>query len=360
MADPGPAARTPVDKLSAQAAAILTAWGLAPTQVEGTTRVMVAADLRGIESHGVSTLSLYDDFRRWGRLTLNPEIRVVRESPVTALLDGGGLGHAPGLQAMDLAVEKCARAGVSVVAVRNSNHFGAAGVYALEAVRKGFIGIAMTNVWRPGIVPTHGTTPMFGTNPIAFAAPAGRNQPFCLDMATSTVAFNKIKLANWAGKPIPVGWAMDGEGKPTTDSAVAAKHICLTPLGGVPAMSSHKGYGLATMVEILAGTLAGASFSAIRNVREPEAERYNVGHFFMALDPGAFRGEDDFKNDLDAMIDALHAVPPANPDQPVLVAGDPEQAAFEDRTRNGIPLSEEVRKLLERLAREARVPWMLG
>lgn len=346
--------------LSRQVSAILTAWGMPPEQVEVTARVMIAADLRGIDTHGIATLSLYDDFRRWGKLTLTPEIKVVRESPVTALLDGGGgLGHFPGVKAMELAIAKCAATGVGVVAVRNSNHYGAAGIYALQAVERGFIGVSTTGVWRPGVVPTFGAEPMFGTNPIAFAAPARRHPPFCLDMATSTVAIGKVKLAALHGEPIPPGWALDNEGRAVTDAKNAMKHLSMTPLGGTPEMSSHKGYGLGAMVEILSTILPGACFSATRQQKNPDAERYNVGQFFLALDPKAFRGEGEFESDLDDMIDALHAMKRADPAQPVLVPGDPEQAQIAGRTRDGIPVTEEMARNLRRIAESCGAEFLL-
>jgi LDH2 family malate/lactate/ureidoglycolate dehydrogenase len=351
----------PADLLRRQAAAILSAWGLPKEQVEATTHVLVAANLRGIDSHGVSMLTLYDEHRRGGKLTLQPRIKVVRESPVTALIDGdGGLGHFPGLKAMDLAIEKCARSGLAAVAVRNSNHYGAAGIYALRAVERGFIGIATTATWRPGIVPTFGAQAMLGTNPIAFAAPAKRNPPFCLDMATSTVSLNKIKLAALHGEAIPPGWALDAQGRPVTDAKQAVQHVLLAPLGGSPEMSSYKGYGLATMVEILSTTLSGSFFAGTRQEKHPNAERYNVGHFCLALDPKAFRGEGEFEKDLDDLLDSLHATPRANTNEPVLVAGDPEQACFVERSRAGIPVSPEMAKTLRRIAGGCGAEWLLG
>jgi LDH2 family malate/lactate/ureidoglycolate dehydrogenase len=347
--------------LSAQAAAILRAWGLDDDSIAATVEVMLYADLRGIESHGVSTLTLYDEYRRSNKLTLRPQPRVVRETPVTALLDGdGGLGHLPSLRAMRLACEKAAKCGVGVVSVRNSNHFGAAGAYAMMAAERSLIGFVTCATWRPGIVPTFGADAMLGTNPIAFAAPGKNGPPFCLDMATSTVAFNKVKMAAWHGKELRPGWAMDAQGQPLTDAAAAVKSIRLTPLGGLPEMSSHKGYGLATMVEILSTTLSGSFFAATRPKEHPDAPRHNVGHFFLALDPKTFRDEGEFEADLDAVTNALRATRRADEVQPVLVAGDPERKMFFERTRNGIPLSEEMRQTLRGLGEVVGAPWLLG
>ncbi len=349
------------EQLSAQAATILRAWGLDDDSIAATVEVMLYADLRGIESHGVSTLTLYDEFRRSGKLTLRPQVRVVRETPVTALLDGdGGLGHLPSQRAMRLAIEKAAKCGVGVVSVRNSNHFGAAGAYAMMAAERGLIGFVTCATWRPGIVPTFGADAMLGTNPIAFAAPGKAGPPFCLDMATSTVAFNKVKLAAWHGKELRPGWAMDATGQPLTDAAAAVKSIRLTPLGGLPEMSSHKGYGLATMVEVLSTTLSGSFFAATRPQEHPDAPRHNVGHFFLALDPKAFTDEGEFESGLDSMLAALRATRRADESQPVLVAGDPEQEQLAARSRDGIPLSDEMRGTLRKLGEAVGAQWLLG
>src|SRR5437773_274342 len=163
----------PAELLGRQLTAIFEAWGMKGEPVEITVRMLLAADLRGIDSHGIAMLPLYDEFCRAGKLTLNPDVKVVRETPASALLDGGGgLGHYPSFKAMNLAMEKCSAVGVGAVGVRNSNHYGAAGVYALRAAERGYIGLATTSVWRPTVAPTFGAESMFGTNPIAFAAPA--------------------------------------------------------------------------------------------------------------------------------------------------------------------------------------------
>jgi LDH2 family malate/lactate/ureidoglycolate dehydrogenase len=352
--------RVAADRLRRQLAAIFGAWGMPAGQAAVTVERMVESDLRGVDSHGVAMLALYDELRREGRLTVAPEVRVVRESPVTALIDGGGgLGHYPSTRAMELAVAKAMAAGIGAVAVRNSNHYGAAGVYALMAVRAGLIGVSTTGVHRPAVVPTFAAEPMFGTNPIAFAAPAGRNSPFCLDMATSTVAIGKLKLAAFAGRVIPEGWAVDDRGRPLTDPHQALRHRHLTFLGGTPEMSSHKGYGLGAMVEILSTILPGASYAPLRQSRRPGAARHDVGHFFLALDPKAFRGEGEFEADLDDMIDALHAARPADPAEPVLVAGDPETRAVAERERDGIPLSPAVLDIVRAVCAGCGAPNLL-
>jgi LDH2 family malate/lactate/ureidoglycolate dehydrogenase len=352
--------RIPAERLHRQVASILRAWGMPPEQVDVTARKMLEADLRGVDSHGVYMLPLYDELRRDGKLEAAAKVNVVRESPVTALIDGGGgLGHYPSHLAMTIAIDKCRATGVGLTAVRNSTHYGAAGVYALMAVEHGFMGLSTTAVFRPGVVPTFGAQAMLGTNPIAFAAPAKRNAPFCLDMATSTVAVGKLNLALLHGTSIPEGWATDDHGRPVTDPKIGLKYRNLTPLGGIPAMSSHKGYGLGAMVEILSTLLPGAYYAPTRAHRHPNAPHHNVGHFFMALDPKVFRDAGEFETDLDDLIDALHAAPRADPAQPVLVAGEPEERAYADRRRNGIPIPSGLARIVRDIAAACGAEFLL-
>jgi LDH2 family malate/lactate/ureidoglycolate dehydrogenase len=347
----------PAETLSSQIDAIFAAWGMSGPAREACVRLMIAADLRGIDSHGVMMLPLYDELRREGRLKMDPDVKVVRESPVTALVDGDmSLGHYPADTAMKLAIRKARGSGLAAVAVRNSNHFGAAGVYAMQAASSGLIGMAMTNVWNLAIVPTRAAQAMFGTNPIAFAAPAGAQPAFCLDMATSTVAIGKLKLAILHGKPLPRGWALDADGRVTEDASAALDARLLTPVGGTPELSSHKGYGLAAMVEILCAMLPGAWYAPTREARHPGEKRFNVGHFFLAMDPHAFRGEGEFEDDLDDMIAALRAAKRANPREPVLVHGDPERAQMERRGRDGIPVPDALAETIRAIAAGCGAP----
>jgi LDH2 family malate/lactate/ureidoglycolate dehydrogenase len=287
-------------------------------------------------------------------------VAVERETAVTALVDGGGgLGHYPSVTAMRLACDKAEAAGVGVVAVRNSHHYGAAGPYAEMAARRGLLGMSMTAVARPTVVPLYGADAMFGTNPIAFAAPAEHNQPFLFDVATSTAAVGKLTLASRQGKPVPEGWALDDAGRPVTNADEALVHRRLTPLGIDRVMGGHKGYGLAMMVEILCTTLSGAKFGPLRELRDPDAARHDVGHFFLAINPDAFRAPGAFEADLDEMIDALRATRPVDPAEPVQVAGDPEYRARETRAREGIPLTAKLAEELREIARNANAPYLL-
>lgn len=351
------------ETLKRQIVEIFRAWGMPEEHVATTVALMVEADLRGIDSHGIGMLPQYDLYRKEGKLNLRPEIRVLREGPTFLLLDADhSLGHVPAQMAMQAAIEKCAACGVGFASVRNSNHFGAAGVYSTMALERGFVGLCVTGTTQRSVVPTFAREPMFSTNPLALAAPAARNEPFSLDMATSTVAVGKLQIARRAGKRIPVGWAVNAEGRPEIDpaAAVAAVPKRLTPLGGTRELGSHKGYGLAMMVEILGSILSG-SFVGGRDPRTRQPGQYiNVGHFFLALDPAFFRGEPAaFTADMDRLIDYLHNTPPADPDRPVLVAGDPEHAARAERLRSGIPMTEALFEEVRQVARGCNAPFLL-
>lgn len=349
------------DQLARQVHGLLSAWGVPDVQAQSIVRVMMYADLRGIDSHGILMLSLYNDFRRQGRLVMAPDVRVVRDRAATVLIDGaGGLGHYPSEMAMASAIKKSREFGVGIASVRNSHHYGSAGAYASMAAREGLIGLSVSAVYRPGIVPTGGLVPMLGTNPIALAAPARRNDMFCLDMATSTAAVGKIKLAKLHGKQLPKGWSVDEKGNPVTDPDEGLRIRYLTPLGSEEILGSHKGYGLAAMVEVLSTMLSGASFAPLRDKKKPGAPGMDVGHFFMAIDPQFFREAGEFEDDLDEFIEALRATPPRDPATPVQVAGDPEHREYKKRMREGICVPSEVMQMLADLAREASAPFVLA
>jgi LDH2 family malate/lactate/ureidoglycolate dehydrogenase len=301
-----------------------------------------------------------------GVLNMTPEIKVVRETPVMALIDAdGSLGHAVSVRAMDLAITKAREMGIGGAGVRDSNHFGAAGVYALRAARTGLIGLSTTNAWTRTVAPTRARIGVFGTNPVAIAAPARRNRPFVLDMATSTVSVGKVNVRWLNDQPIPEGWILDEEGGSISDAARAREYIYkreeggLTPLGGTAGLSSYKGYGLAALVEILAGTLVGGTFTGISRGERNEKGRFNIGHFFMAIDPGAFRESGAFEADLDEMIDVLHGTEPVDPSEPVLVAGDPEWAHMAEREVNGIPIPERLVEGLRVIAEDCGAEFVL-
>ena len=339
-----------VSVLQDQIGAVLRQWGMSEQHIATSVRHISYADLHGIDSHGCSMLPYYHRLLGSGSITMTPRIDLVREGPTTALIDGGGgLGHVPADMAMSVAIGKCRAAGVGVVAVRNSGHFGAAGSYAEMAAQAGLIGFAMTNVGSPALVPTHGSTAMLGTNPIAFAAPARKNRPFLLDMATTIVPVGKVDMARRRGRSIPSGWAYGRGGQSTTNPDIAIAQRRMVPLGGTPTMGGHKGYGLAAMVEILSSVLSGHCETSD-----------GVGHFFLALDPGMFTSGAAFGDNLDSLLDRLRSTNPTSAGIRVRVAGDPEYEAAENNLLNGIPLTRSVIEDIRMVCRKSGAPFLIG
>jgi LDH2 family malate/lactate/ureidoglycolate dehydrogenase len=349
-----------------QIEAILRAWGMDESKLKLTAEVMVETDLRRIDSHGISMLMQYAQMNQAGQLRLNAEPRIVRQSATTALVDGGaGLGHPIAAMAMDLAIEKAKAHDVGVVSVFNSHHFGAAGYYAEMAAHRGLIGVVSSTTRIVSVVPTNGTERVLGTNPIAVAAPAGQHPGVLLDMSTSVVAANKVKVYALHEKELPPGWVVEGTGRPVTDPQEAFRTIFessdggLSPVGGSAEMGGHKGYGLGIIAQVLAGTLAGASFSPVRNLTQRPSDPDNIGHFFLALNPAAFRPLDEFKSDLDTVINTLRGTKPVRHDEPVLVPGDPERKAREDRLLKGIPIPPSLNEKVREIAKACGAPFLL-
>jgi len=354
-------------QIRSQLVSVFRAWGMSEPHADTTAEMMVETDLRGVDSHGISMLPTYDQEFRNGRLNMRPVFKTVREGAAMALIDAdASLGHPVSVHAMNLAVDKCRETGVAVVSVVNSHHFGAAGCYSKIAVDRGVIGMVTSATRGVTMVPTFAAEPVMGTNPIAFAAPAKRNPPFQLDMATTTVAAGKVKVYKLNHRPLPPGWVVDGNNQTVTEPEEAFRHVFerpeggITPLGGTREAGSHKGYGLAVLVHILGGTLSGASFSPIRNRTQRSSDPHNIGHFFLAIDPRAFRGDGEFEDDLDQVIDTLHGAKRADPAQPVLVAGDPEMATRQERLEGGVPIPDDLMDQLRAVASRAGVPFVLG
>ena len=354
------------DDVREQIRLILIAWGMSDDLAETTAHVMTETDLIGVDSHGISMLMTYEKKRAENRFDFTARPRIVRENAVAALMDAGGnLGHPVSVAAMELAIKKARETAVGVVSVRNSHHFGAAGYYAKLAADEGLVGWVASGARGITVVPTRASRPVLGTNPLAFAAPATRNRPFVLDMATSTVAVGKVKVYGFNNKPIPEGWVADGAGQPITDANKAYDLLLnsdtggLTPVGGKPELSSHKGYGLGLMAHILGGVLSGGSFTPIHKPKEGPNDPENIGHCFMAIDPDFFRDEGQFEADLDDVIDYLHDVAPTDPEKPVLVAGDPEAEMRAERLENGVPIPDALDEQLRDVCRNANVPYIL-
>jgi L-2-hydroxycarboxylate dehydrogenase (NAD+) len=329
---------------------------------------LVAADLRGVSSHGVARLRRYVKGLQDGVMLARPDVRLVHETPATALIDaGGGLGQPVSKRAMDLAIDKARNVGAGFVTVRNSNHYGIAGYYAMMALEHDMIGMSMTNS-AVLVVPTFGRDAMLGTNPIAVAAPAGEERPFVLDMATSTVPRGKLEVYNRQNKPLPMGWATDETGEPTDDAARVLDNFAklagggLLPLGGAgELLSGHKGYGLALLVDVLAGALPGAGY--VNNIYlKDEAGKprpANVGHFFGALRVDGFRPLDEFRATMDDLIRRLKDAPKAVGQERIYVHGEKEYELTEDRAAHGALLHPKVVADLQAMAGEFGIAYTL-
>ncbi|MDE2516835.1 MAG: Ldh family oxidoreductase, partial [Rhodospirillales bacterium] len=285
---------------------------------------------------------------------------ILRETGVSALVDGGGgLGHVPADRAMRTAIAKAQSAGIGVVVVRNSAHFGAVGYYTELAAKAGLIGMGATSASGIQVAPTFGRQPRLGTDPWSFAAPGADDRPFLLDMATTTVAAGKIRNKANENLPCPPGWVLDRDGNPSTDPLVAReKGGSLTSLGGSPENSSYKGYGLAAMVNILSSALSGATLiTDPLHTKKPQG--MDIGHFFLALDPALFRDAADFRADVTRFCDDLRATPPVDPTRPVMVAGDPQRAYAAQRMKDGVPVGPGLLGQIRQLAQAASAPWLL-
>ena len=355
--------RVSAQQIRDQLVSVFRAWGMSDAHADTTAEMMVETDLRGVDSHGIGMLPTYDQEFRNGRLNMRPTFKKARENAATALVDADrSLGHPAAVYAMNLAVDKCLAAGVGVVAVFNSHHFGAAGCYSRIAADRGVIGLVTSATRGVTMVPTFAAEPVMGTNPLAFAAPAKRNPPFELDMATTTVAAGKVRVYKLNHRPLPTGWVIDGDGKVVTDSAKGFQHVTdrdggITPLGGSREAGSHKGYGLAVMVHVLAGTLAGASFSPIRNQTQKQSDPHNIGHFFMALDPAAFRPLDEFRRDMDRLARELKDSSKAEGQDRIYIHGEKSFAKMEKHRKEGIPLDAKVVENLKKIGADVGIPW---
>ena len=339
---------------------ILQAWGMPAATAANTAEIMSWADLHGIDTHGISMVPPYDERRRNGKIDMKAEPKVVKQTPVSALVDGGGgLGHPNARLGMSLAIEKAKQSGIGVAAVRNSAHFGACGFYALMAVEAGLIGMVTTSAAGIQVAPTNGAQARLGTDPIAFAAPGKPGEPFLLDMATTTVAAGKIRNKANENLPAPAGWLVTKDGLPSTDPREVSKGGFMTPLGGTPEGSSHKGYGLSAMVNILSAALSGSTLiTDPMHMKRPNTN--DIGHFFLAMDPGMFRDPADFQADVAAFCDTLRATKPVDPAKPVMVAGDPERRIAAQRMKSGIPVGPNLLAKVRDVALAAGAPWIIG
>jgi LDH2 family malate/lactate/ureidoglycolate dehydrogenase len=317
--------------------------------------VLVRADLRGVESHGVNNLWQYVDPLREGTLNATPQIETVRESPVVSLVDGdGGMGLVVGVRAMELCIAKAREYGMAAVTVRRSRHYGIASYYAMMCLEHDMIGVSMTNNPGVGVLPTFGREPMLSTNPISVVAPTHREAPFELDMATSVVAMSKAALARAKGEKMPLGWALGSDSHPTNDPQTAIDARKFLPLGGTRELGSHKGYGLAVVVDILTGVLAGGMYGnlAQRNPPKDEALRTGSSHFFAALRVDVLQPVEEFKAAMDDLLRALKDSPKADGQDRIYTHGEIEYETEQERLTHGIPYHPVFVDYLRELASE--------
>ncbi|HEX6081294.1 MAG TPA: Ldh family oxidoreductase [Methylomirabilota bacterium] len=345
------------EALTAFIVSVLEALQMSPANASLTADLMVRTDLRGVDSHGIGMLPRYVEWTRAGFVDPAAEPVVARDELATALVDGQkGLGHPASVLAMNLAIAKAANYGMGIVAVRNSNHFGACANYSMMALERGMIGLAVTNSPFVAMVPTFARKPMMGTNPLSFAAPAARHSPFVLDMATTTVAVGKLTIASRWNKPIPEGWGLDREGRPTTSAQEVLASRLLSPLGGNRELGSHKGYGLGVMVDILSGVLSGAVYGDVLDRKGARGRKEsNTGHCFAAIDIERFRPLEEFTASMDDMLGALKNTPRAEGQERVYTAGEPEAETERLRRIQGIPIAPALVRQCNEIAADLRV-----
>lgn len=340
------------DELESYMVKIFIAAGVPESDAKICADVLIESDKRGIDSHGIGRLKpIYIDRIREGIINPITKVDVVKDGLTTAVLDGNnGMGQVISKQAMQLAIEKARIYGMGMVAVRNSNHYGIAGYYATMAAEEGMIGITGTNA-RPSIAPTFGIENMLGTNPFVIGFPTDEPFPFVLDCATSITQRGKIEVYERLGKSLPEGWVIGADGSPRTDTIQVLKDLvtggaALAPLGGIgDELGGYKGYGYATVVEVLSAALQGGAFlKGLLGVKNGEKVPYQLGHFFIAIDIEAFLGLDLFKKTAGDILRALRDSEKAPGHERIYTAGEKEYLARLERTEIGVPINDALEK----------------
>jgi len=351
------------ERLHEFASQVFQHFGVPAEAADQAAAILVLSDLRGIDSHGIARLRSYVSMLSIGRINPQPNITIVRESPSTATVDGdNGLGLVVGPQANAIAMEKADRVGTGWVAVRHTNHYGIAGWYVLEALKRDMIGWAMTNTTKI-VAPLWGAEKMLGTNPLAIAFPGLEEPPVVIDMATPAAAFGKVEMAIRTDKPIPDGWAIDRDGNPTTNPHAMVDGGAMLPLGADRDHGGHKGYCLGAMVDLLCGPLSGANWGpftppfTLDHAEPPRRVGQGIGHFFGAMRIDAFIDPLEFKRQVDDWSRTFRATRPAPGTRGPLIPGDPERFAEIERRSTGIPLVPAVVEDLRFVAKETGVAW---
>jgi L-2-hydroxycarboxylate dehydrogenase (NAD+) len=320
--------------------------------------VFLAAELRDHASHGMIRIKDYYQLWKANRINPNPNIRIVHESPSTAVVDGdNAIGMVAARKSMEIAIEKARHAGTGWVATRNSNHFGIAGYYAMMALKQEMIGICLTNA-NPLVAPTFSISRMMGTNPIAVAIPAKEQPPFVADFATTPIARGKLAVAEKKGEKVVYGFVQDKIGNPSDDPAILKEGGSMLTLGGDTIHGSHKGYCLTAIVDIFSAVFSGANFGpfvppsvAYLPVLEKKVGE-GTGHFFGAMRIDAFQPPMEFKTKMDEWIETFRLAKPIDGQKCILIPGDPEREAEERNMRDGIKLVPAIREDLKEIAKE--------
>ena len=331
------------------------AYGVPREDAEICADVLMESDRRGIESHGCNRFKpIYIDRIQKGILNPVTKIDVIRETPTTAVLDANdGMGMVASMKAMNMAIEKAKKYGLSMVVIRNSSHYGIAGYWATMATDVGLIGITGTNA-RPSIAPTFGVENMLGTNPLTVAFPTDEEFPFCIDCATSITQRGKIEYFARTGKNTPAGMVIGDDGSAMTDSNqilidLTSGHAALAPLGGIgEELAGYKGYGYATLIEVLCAALSAGSFlkSLVDVDEQGNKKPYHLGHFFLLIDPEAFLGLDSFRKTTGDILRALRASRKAPGHDRIYTAGEKEYLVWQERKDSGVPVTESLQKEL--------------
>lgn len=340
---------------------VLQKLGCSEEHAELATKVLLSADLRGVDSHGVARLSGYVRLWEAKRANMCPDIRIIHETPSTAVVDGnGGLGLVVAPFAMQVAIEKAKTVGTGWVGVQDSNHFGIAAYHAMMALPHDMIGITMTNA-SPLVAPTFSTERLLGTNPICVVIPAGEEPPFVADLATTTAANGKLEILQRKNQHAPDGWIQDKDGNPSSNPHELKSGGALLPLGGDRDHGSHKGYALGAIVDIFSAVLSGANYGPWvppfpAYVPMPtEMPGKGIGHFLGAMRIDAFRPAEDFKFHMDKWIRRFRSAKTVNGEEQVLIPGDPEREMEANRLEAGIPLLKAVAEDLHYLGEKLGV-----
>ncbi len=344
------------------------AVGVPEADAEICADVLIAADLRGIDSHGIGRLKpIYIDRIKSGQINPITNVNIAKETFTTAVVDGNnGMGHVVAKKAMEIAIEKAKNYGMGMVAVRNSNHFGIAGYYSLMAIEAGMIGITGTNA-RPSIAPTFGVENMLGTNPLTFGIPTDEEFPFLFDCATSIIQRGKVEVYSRLKKKLPTGWVIGEDGRYKTDpdevlNDMLVGKAALLPLGGAgEEFSGYKGYGYATVVEILSAALQqGAFLWGLSGMENGKKVPYRVGHFFIAINVEAFVELDKFKKTTGEILRSLRASKKAPGCERIYTAGEKEYYIMLERLKSGIPIDEEEQKDIKFLINELKLNYQFN